>query len=107
MSRERAIGIARAHLDAIPAEHGRGVREAVFISPHGKRGKGFWLVDLEPYPADKIAPAKTITSLLIAVETGSVQERGGRTKVDPEQQKAVRQHAERLRAAMENRKSAD
>jgi hypothetical protein len=107
ISRDQALGIARAHLDAIAGEQGRGWGEVVFVGPHGKPGKGFWLVTLNPYPTDKPAPARTITSLLIEAETGAVRERGGRTQVSPEPQEAIKRQAERLGKSLGNSKPAN
>jgi hypothetical protein len=93
---EAALALARAHLAARPAETNREIVGAHFIPPHGREGAGFWLIDLAPYPTDRPAPVDPFTSLLVAMD-GSVEQRGGRRPLNPDEQKARDEKAASLR----------
>ncbi len=97
---DAALGLARAHLaDAEPAEAAREIVGAHFIPPHGRAGSGFWLVDLAPYPSDRPSPAAAFTSLLIAMD-GTIERRGARRPLSPDEQKARDEKAANLQRLM-------
>jgi hypothetical protein len=81
---DEALARARAHLAARPGEPEREIVGAQFIPPHGRPGPGFWLVELAPYAGPSPAPSRPVSSLLIRAD-GTVEERGGRRPLDPEQ----------------------
>ncbi len=105
LSIDQALTLTRQHLESKPSETTREIVGIQFIPPHGRPGPGFWLIDLAPYPADRPTPAAAFTSLLLGMD-GTIEERGGRKPLNPEEQQARNEKAATFQKMMREKTSA-
>jgi hypothetical protein len=106
MKLEEAAVVARRHVEKTRPNEQRDLSAVTYIPSHASQDpRGYWLVDLTPYPPDEPLPANPVTSLLITMD-GKVTERGGRRPVSVEENEKLEEQTRKFEKLLKERETA-